>query len=150
MAEEGKSLEEIAAECRLANDAIATFANALTPCTVPGSGPLFEMKPDEIDIGLGIHGEAGILRTKVLSVKPRNKITARCSLKRFKGKFRSVNQGLNDKVGVVKYAAQILPKIPTLAAVDWLLMRYAGVTTSKNRKLLKIPNSSKTVIYQSI
>ncbi len=36
------------------------------------------------------------------------------------------------------------PKI-TLAAVDWLLMRYASVTTSKLK--LKIPNSSKMVLY---
>ncbi len=37
--------------------------------------------------------------------------------------------------------SQTLPKIPTLAAVDWLLMRYASVTSYKNKKLLEIPNS---------
>ncbi len=63
-----------------------------------------------------------------------------------KGRFRSVNQGLNDEGRCCEVHAQILTKIPTLAATDWLLTRYASVTTSKNKKLLKIPNSSKLVV----
>ncbi len=42
---------------------------------------------------------------------------------------------MNDKDGCCKVRAQTLPKIPTLAAVDWPLMIYASVTTSKNKKL---------------
>ncbi len=63
------------------------------------------------------------------------------------GRFRSVNQRLNDKGRCCEVRAQTLPKIPTLAAVDSLLMRYAMVTTSENKKFLKITNSSKMVIY---
>ncbi len=48
--------------------------------------------------------------------------------------YRNVNQGLNDKGRCFEIHAQTLPKIATLAAVDWLLMRYASVTTSKNKK----------------
>ncbi len=55
-----------------------------------------------------------------------------------KGRFRSVNQGLNDKGRCCEVRAQTSPKIPTLAAVDSLLMRCASVTSSKNKKLLKI------------
>ncbi len=61
------------------------------------------------------------------------------------GKFRSANQGLNDEGRCCK-EAQTLQRTPTLAATDWLLMRYASVATSKNKKLLKISNSSKMVI----
>ncbi len=64
----------------------------------------------------------------------------------FLGSFRSVNQGLNDEGRCCEVHAQMLQKIPTLAATNWLLMRYASVTTSKNKKLLKIPNSSIMVI----
>ncbi len=63
-----------------------------------------------------------------------------------KGRFRSVNQGLNDEGRCCEVHAQILPKIPTLPATDWLLTRYASVTTFKNKKLVKISNSSKMVI----
>ena len=36
---------------------------ALSPCEVPGSGrPTFEIGPDEIEIGMGVHGEPGIRR----------------------------------------------------------------------------------------
>ncbi len=70
----------------------------------------------------------------------------------YKERFRSVNQGLNNKGGCCEVRAQILPIIPSLAAVYWLLMRYANVTTSKNKKIAKnstfIENGC--IIYQSI
>ncbi len=62
------------------------------------------------------------------------------------GRFRSVNQKLNDEGRGYEVHAQTLPKIPTLAAIDWMLIRYASVTTSKNKKLLKISNLSKKVV----
>lgn len=65
MAECGSSLSDIATECQSAIDSLATMAVSVSSCAVPGTGPLFEMGNDEIDIGLGIHGEAGISRTKV-------------------------------------------------------------------------------------
>jgi dihydroxyacetone kinase len=50
-------------------DAIAsvgTMGVALTPCTVPAAGrPGFELGPDEIELGLGIHGEAGVRRARI-------------------------------------------------------------------------------------
>ncbi len=53
----------------------------------------------------------------------------------------SLNYGLNDKDRCCEVRcevrAQTLRKIPTLAAVDWLLMRFASVTTSKNKKIAK-------------
>ncbi len=50
-----------------------------------------------------------------------------------KGRFRSVNQGLNDEDRCCEVHAQTLPKIPTLAATDWLLMRYASVTNFQKK-----------------
>ena len=58
--EEGKSLAEVAVEARDAADAVRTMGVALTPCTVPGATEAsFTLKDDEIELGLGIHGEAG-------------------------------------------------------------------------------------------
>lgn len=65
MAARDKSLIDIAQECRLIVSAMSTLGATVGSSTIPGSGPLFQLNPDEIDIGLGIHGEAGILRIKV-------------------------------------------------------------------------------------
>lgn len=65
MAEKGMSLLDIVNESRVINTKMATMGSAVTACTVPGQGTLFELAADEIEIGLGIHGEAGVLRTKV-------------------------------------------------------------------------------------
>ncbi|KAG9475721.1 hypothetical protein GDO78_003891, partial [Eleutherodactylus coqui] len=44
-----------------------TLGVSLSPCSVPGSGPTFKLGSDEIELGLGIHGEAGVQRYKMMS-----------------------------------------------------------------------------------
>lgn len=67
-AEEGKSLKEVADVCRKVNSMGRTMGMALTSCTVPEAGkPTFELADDEIEIGIGIHGEPGRERTKIKS-----------------------------------------------------------------------------------
>ena len=66
MAEKGVSLMNIAKECRIVKTKVATNGAAVTACTLPGQKEaLFKIEVDEIELGLGIHGEAGTLRTKV-------------------------------------------------------------------------------------
>uniref|UniRef100_A0A8B9NGU9 Triokinase/FMN cyclase n=1 Tax=Accipiter nisus TaxID=211598 RepID=A0A8B9NGU9_9AVES len=43
-----------------------TLGLSLSPCSVPGSKPTFRLADDEMELGLGIHGEAGVRRMKVL------------------------------------------------------------------------------------
>jgi dihydroxyacetone kinase-like protein len=65
-AEAGKSLEEVqkVAEKVIAN--VRSMGIALTPCTVPEAGkPSFNIGEDEMEIGLGIHGEPGVKRGKI-------------------------------------------------------------------------------------
>jgi dihydroxyacetone kinase-like protein len=62
-AEEGKSLAEVADLCRKVNGQGRSMGMALTPCTTPASGkPSFELAEDEMEIGIGIHGEPGRYR----------------------------------------------------------------------------------------
>ena len=62
-AEEGKSLAEVAEICRRVNGQGRTMGMALTACTTPSSGePSFELAEDEMEIGIGIHGEPGRFR----------------------------------------------------------------------------------------
>lgn len=60
LAAAGGDLTAVAAIGRRANSASRSFGIALTSCTVPAAGtPTFELGPDEIEIGIGIHGEPG-------------------------------------------------------------------------------------------
>ncbi|GAA2173018.1 dihydroxyacetone kinase subunit DhaK [Agrococcus versicolor] len=59
-AERGDSLAEVAAIARRVNAQVRSMGMALTPCTVPHAGePSFDLAEDEIEIGIGIHGEPG-------------------------------------------------------------------------------------------
>ena len=65
-AEERKSLAEVAELCRTVNGQGRSMGMALTPCVTPGSGePSFELADDEMEIGIGIHGEPGRYREKL-------------------------------------------------------------------------------------
>jgi dihydroxyacetone kinase-like protein len=65
-AEEGQSLEQVAALCRKVNAAGRSMGMALTSCTVPHAGkPTFELTEDEMEMGIGIHGEPGRERMKM-------------------------------------------------------------------------------------
>lgn len=67
-AEHGKSLEEVAAVVQKALDNIRTMGVALSPCIVPQVGkPTFSINDDEIEIGMGIHGEPGIEVRKMIT-----------------------------------------------------------------------------------
>ena len=59
-AERGDDLAEVERLAGRANAASASIGVALSPCEVPGAGrPTFEIGPDEIEIGMGVHGEPG-------------------------------------------------------------------------------------------
>jgi phosphoenolpyruvate---glycerone phosphotransferase subunit DhaK len=66
--EEGASLEEL---LRIGNKVIGqvrTMGIALSSCTPPVRGtPLFEIADDEMEVGIGIHGEPGRQRTKLVN-----------------------------------------------------------------------------------
>ncbi|XP_052272515.1 triokinase/FMN cyclase-like isoform X1 [Dreissena polymorpha] len=70
LSEEGKSLEEVTQQAQLAARSMGTIGLALKPCSTPGStGPLFTVPEDEMELGLGLHGEAGVKRVKLMSAK---------------------------------------------------------------------------------
>ena len=65
-AEEGRSLQEVADLARKINGQGRSMGMALTSCTVPHAGkPTFELPEDEMEIGIGIHGEPGRTRMKI-------------------------------------------------------------------------------------
>jgi phosphoenolpyruvate---glycerone phosphotransferase subunit DhaK len=74
-ADDGKSLAEVAELGRKVNANGRSMGMALTPCITPGSGePSFELAEDEVEIGIGIHGESGRFRE---SIGPASQIAER-------------------------------------------------------------------------
>jgi phosphoenolpyruvate---glycerone phosphotransferase subunit DhaK len=66
LAEEGGSVQAVAEIGRRVNEASGSFAVALTACTTPAAGkPGFDLPDDEMEVGVGIHGEPGRRREKI-------------------------------------------------------------------------------------
>ncbi len=67
-AEAGADLATVTALCQKVQDNVRSMGMALTSCTVPQAGkPTFEIGDDEMEIGVGIHGEPGRTRMKLAS-----------------------------------------------------------------------------------
>lgn len=65
-ADQGRPLAEVAAVARRVNAAARSLGVALTSCTVPAVGhPTFDLPDDEMEVGIGIHGEPGRRRLPV-------------------------------------------------------------------------------------
>jgi dihydroxyacetone kinase-like protein len=67
-AEQGADLEALVALGERVNSVARTMGMALTSCTPPAKGsPLFDLGDDEMEMGVGIHGEPGRRREKLAS-----------------------------------------------------------------------------------
>jgi dihydroxyacetone kinase-like protein len=68
LAEAGGDLEQVAAVGRRVNERSRSFGIALTSSTTPAKGePTFDIGDDEIELGVGIHGEPGRMRRTIVS-----------------------------------------------------------------------------------
>ncbi|KYO65477.1 dihydroxyacetone kinase subunit DhaK [Thermovenabulum gondwanense] len=66
-AQAGGTLEEVKAVAEKVIKNVRSMGMALTPCIVPAAGkPNFTLADDEMEIGMGIHGEPGTMRTKLM------------------------------------------------------------------------------------
>jgi dihydroxyacetone kinase-like protein len=73
-AEAGLDLDAVTAVAQRAADACRSVGAALSPCTVPQAGrPTFQIGEDEMEMGMGIHGEPGVWRD---TLKPADAIAA--------------------------------------------------------------------------
>jgi dihydroxyacetone kinase-like protein len=68
LAETGAPLDKVVALASKVNEHGRSMGMALTSCTVPAAGkPTFELGEDEMELGIGIHGEPGRRRVKLAS-----------------------------------------------------------------------------------
>jgi dihydroxyacetone kinase-like protein len=64
-ADGGAGLAEVEAAARAANERTRSVGVGLAPCTLPtAAAPTFELAEGEMDVGMGVHGEAGIRRAQ--------------------------------------------------------------------------------------
>src|SRR5687767_10532459 len=69
-ADEGRDLAGVAAVARRVNESGRSMGMALTSCTVPAAGrPTFDLPEDEMEIGIGIHGEPGRRRVPLVPAR---------------------------------------------------------------------------------
>ena len=69
LAERGAPLAQVAAVAAEVNERSRSFGVALTSCTVPAAGkPTFDLAEQEIELGIGIHGEPGRTRAALQPV----------------------------------------------------------------------------------
>ena len=68
LAEQGKSLQEVKEVAQKTADNVRSIGFAFSSCTVPAKGtPTFDIGADEMEYGVGIHGEPGRKREKIIS-----------------------------------------------------------------------------------
>jgi dihydroxyacetone kinase-like protein len=69
-AEQGRPLSDLVSLARSVNDAGRSMGMALSSCTVPAAGkPTFELGEDEMELGIGIHGEPGRRRIPLATAR---------------------------------------------------------------------------------
>lgn len=127
-AQEGASLQEVkrVAEKVIAN--VRSMGMALTPCIVPAAGkPSFTLAEDEMEIGIGIHGEPGTHREKI---KPADEIVEHLMEKI----INDLPYKENDEVAVM---------INGLGATPLMELYVA------NRKVAEILESKKIKVYKT-
>ncbi len=91
----GGSLDEVEAVTKKALENIRSVGVALSPCTVPAAGhPTFSIGDDEMEFGMGIHGEPGMKREKLQIA---NDIAERMT----KTLLEDMPLGANDEVAVM-------------------------------------------------
>ncbi|WP_435157239.1 dihydroxyacetone kinase subunit DhaK [Haladaptatus sp. DFWS20] len=68
MADKGGDLDDVKRVAQKVINNVATMGTALTSCTTPEKGePTFDLADDEIELGIGIHGEPGVERVEMMS-----------------------------------------------------------------------------------
>jgi dihydroxyacetone kinase-like protein len=77
LAEAGADLAAVATIARKVNERSRSFGIALTSCTTPAAGtPTFDLGDDEIELGVGIHGEPGRVRRKIGTARELTELAA--------------------------------------------------------------------------
>lgn len=127
LAERGASLKQVKEIAQRVIDNVRTMGIALTSCTVPARGkPTFDLEEDKIEVGVGIHGEAGIFRERLLSAKE----TAELIIERILGEL-SVSKEEEVAVLINGFGGTPLQELFILNNEVASLLTNKGITVAK-------------------
>lgn len=124
----GLSLDEAARITEKARDRIRSIGVALSPGSIPGENkPQFALGDDEIEFGMGLHGEPGIKRTKMMQADDLTAIMLEHIL-------QDITIQSNNEVAV------LINGLGSTTLLELFIM---------NRKLTEILNTNKIIIYDT-
>ncbi|WVZ60301.1 hypothetical protein U9M48_010346 [Paspalum notatum var. saurae] len=127
----GLPLEEVAEQARHASELVGTMGVALSVCTLPGQGTSDRLGPEQIELGLGIHGEPG---TAVTELQPVDVVVTRVLKQILSPETRYVPITRGDRVILLTNGLGATPimelMIATRKAVRELQLEY-GVATDR-------------------
>ena len=128
IAESGADFDEVKRVALKTNENIRTMGIALTPTILPQAGkPTFEIGDDEMEIGMGIHGEPGIRRGKL---KTANEITEELSEKL----LNDIDLNKGDKVSILINSLGATPHEELFIVADKFnnILNDNGIVNSKS------------------
>ena len=128
IAESGADFDEVKKVALKTNENIRTMGIALTPTILPQAGkPTFEIGDDEMEIGMGIHGEPGIRRGKL---KKANEITEELSEKL----LSDIDLNKGDKVSILINSLGATPHEELFIVADKFnnILNDNGIINSKS------------------
>ena len=128
IAESGADFDEVKRVAVKTNENIRTMGIALTPTILPQAGkPTFEIGDDEMEIGMGIHGEPGIRRGKL---KTANEITEELSEKL----LSDIELNKGDKVSILINSLGATPHEELFIVADKFnnILNDNGIINSKS------------------
>ena len=128
IAEKGADFDEVKRIALKTNENIRTMGIALTPTILPQAGkPTFEIGDDEMEIGMGIHGEPGIRRGKL---KTANEITEELSEKL----LSDIDLNKGDKVSILINSLGATPHEELFIVADKFnnILNDNGIINSKS------------------
>ena len=128
IAESGADFDEVKRVAAKTNENIRTMGIALTPTILPQAGkPTFEIGDDEMEIGMGIHGEPGIRRGKL---KTANEITEELSEKL----LNDIDLNKGDKVSILINSLGATPHEELFIVADKFnnILNDNGIINSKS------------------
>ena len=128
IAESGADFDEVKRVAVKTNENIRTMGIALTPTILPQAGkPTFEIGDDEMEIGMGIHGEPGIRRGKL---KTANEITEELSEKL----LSDIDLNKGDKVSILINSLGATPHEELFIVADKFnnILNDNGIINSKS------------------
>ena len=128
IAETGADFDEVKRIALKTNENIRTMGIALTPTILPQAGkPTFEIGDDEMEIGMGIHGEPGIRRGKLKSA---DEITEELSEKL----LGDINLANGDKVSILVNSLGATPHEELFIVANKFnsILKNKGIINSKS------------------